>query len=471
MAMRNDDRTEDVQEAAGASPQTIILDSISEGVFTVGHDWRITCFNRAAEKITGIPRSRAVGNPCKSIFRANICERECCLKQTLETGVPIAGKRVTILDARGNRKTISISTAILRDEAGRIVGGVETFRDLTGMEYLRKQIRRDFRFEDIISASPRMHELFALLPDVAESPSTVLIEGETGTGKELVARAIHNHSLRRERPFVAVNCGALPDTLLESELFGYKAGAFTDARRDKPGRFAAAEGGTIFLDEIGDVSPALQVRLLRVLQERVYEPLGSVQPVRANVRVIAATNKKLEELVRKGQFREDLYYRINVVKIEIPPLRERMEDIPLLVEHFVDRLNSLQGKEVEGIADEALHCLMAHPFPGNVRELENVIERAFVVCHAGVIERGHLPGGLCAAAGVTETTQQKTLSQIEASFLMNALRRNNWSRIETARQLGMHKTTLFRKMRALGVQAPRATGRAAAEQRGAHCSS
>jgi transcriptional regulator with PAS, ATPase and Fis domain len=302
-----------------------------------------------------------------------------------------------------------------------------------------------------------MHELFALLPDVAESPSTVLIEGETGTGKELVARAIHNHSPRHEKPFVAVNCGALPDTLLESELFGYKAGAFTDARKDKPGRFAAAEGGTLFLDEIGDVSPALQVRLLRVLQERVYEPLGSVQPVKADVRIIAATNKNLLELVGNGQFREDLYYRINVVKLEIPPLRDRMEDIPLLVEHFIDRLNSIQGKEVAGVSDDALACLMAHGYPGNIRELENLIERAFVVCHSGLIQRAHLPVNLCSMPCLDspEVRHLNSLGQVEASFLMNALRRNNWSRLETARQLGIHKTTLFRKMKSLGLRAPR----------------
>lgn len=452
----DDAASERLSDRGSAASHAVILDSITEGVFTVGHDWRITCFNRAAERITGIPRDRALGNPCKDIFRANICEGECSLRQTIKTGVPIVGKRVTILDARGNRKTISISTAILRDQAGRMVGGVETFHDLTAIEHLRKQIRRDFRFEDIISSSPRMHELFTLLPDVADSPSTVLIEGETGTGKELVARAVHNHSPRRERPFVAVNCGALPDTLLESELFGYKAGAFTDARRDKPGRFAVAEGGTIFLDEIGDVSPALQARLLRVLQERVYEPLGSVQPVKANVRIIAATNKNLLDLVGKGQFREDLYYRINVVKIEIPPLRDRMEDIPLLVEHFIDRLNSIQGKEVAGVSDDALACLMAHGYPGNIRELENLIERAFVVCHTGLIQREHLPVNLCSMPVLDslEATHLNSLDQLEASFLMNALRRNNWSRLETARQLGIHKTTLFRKMKSLGLRPP-----------------
>ena len=436
--------------------QSVILDSITEGVFTVDEQWRITSFNRAAEKITGIPRDRALGKPCKDIFRANICETECSLRQTIETGTPIIGKRIAILDGRGTRRTISICTAILRDENGSVAGGVETFRDLTGIEHLRKQIRRDFRFEDIVSSSPRMRQLFALLPDVAESSSTVLIEGETGTGKELVARAIHSHSRRSEKPLVSVNCGALPDTLLESELFGYKAGAFTDARKDKPGRFAAAEGGTLFLDEIGDVSPALQVRLLRVLQEKTYEPLGSVQPVRADVRIISATNQNLLELVRKRQFREDLFYRLNVVKLEIPPLRERMEDIPLLVEHLVERLNSVQGKEVAGVDDEVLACLMAHDYPGNIRELENVIERAFVICRSGLIRREHLPAYLCSFgnADASETAPLNSLHQVEASFLMNALRRNGWSRQKTARQLGIHKTTLFRKMKSLGLSAP-----------------
>jgi PAS domain S-box-containing protein len=442
-------------EEEAVRAQAVILDSISEGVFTVDQNWRITSFNRAAEKVTGIARERAIGQPCKSIFRANICESECLLRQTLQSGVPIAGKRVTILDARGNPKTISVSTAILRDEHGQPIGGVETFRDLTALEHLRKQIRRDYSFDDLLGSSCRMRQLFDFLPDVAESSATVLIEGETGTGKELFARAIHHHSPRGKGPFVAVNCGALPDTLLESELFGYKAGAFTDARKDKPGRFALAEGGTLFLDEIGDVSPALQVRLLRVLQERVYEPLGAVQPVKADVRIIAATNRNLGELVRQERFREDLYYRINVLKLEIPPLRERMEDLPMLVEHVIDRLNLIQEKGVTGISDEALACLMAHSFPGNIRELENILERAFVLCRSGQIERQHLLMDLCqGSGGCSNAALARPRDQMEAAFLMNALRRNNWNRLETARQLGIHKTTLFRRIKSLGIQVP-----------------
>jgi PAS domain S-box-containing protein len=440
--------------------QATILDSITEGVFTVDGDWRITSFNRAAEKIIGIPRERAIGQSCRDIFRANICEGECTLRQTIETGTPVIGKAVTILDTTGNRKPISISTAILKDTQGRIVGGVETFRDLTMIEQLRKQLERECSCEDILSSNYRMRQLFEILPAIAETPSTVLIEGETGTGKELFARAIHNLSPRAKKPFIAVNCGALPDTLLESELFGYKAGAFTDARKDKPGRIAAAEGGTLFLDEIGDVSPALQVRLLRFLQERVYEPLGTTQPMRADVRMVAATNKQLEKLVQSSQFRDDLYYRINVVKLQIPPLRDRREDVPLLVEHFITRFNLLQGKEVTGVSDEVLSCLMSYHYPGNVRELENIIERAFVLCRSGQIELRHLSEPPT-CAGLNAPSRPGGLHQLEAAFLLSALRRNNWNRLETARQLGIHKTTLFRKIKSLGLDVPRHAGRKA----------
>jgi len=434
----------------------VILDAINEGVFTVDRKWRITSFNRAAEKITGVPRERAVGQPCKDVLRASICEGDCALEQTIRTGKPVVGKPVTIVDAEGNRRPISISTAILESEDGEVIGGVETFRDLSVVQQLRKELKRDYTFEDILSCNNRMRELFEILPTIAESPSTVLIEGQSGTGKELFARAIHNLSPRCGKPFIVVNCGALPDTLLESELFGYKAGAFTDAKKDKPGRIALAEGGSLFLDEVGDVSPALQARLLRFLEERFFEPLGSVEPVRANVRIIAATNKNLAELVRSGEFRDDLFYRINVVKLELPPLRERMEDVPLLVEHFVDRLNRLQGKEVAGIGDEALACLMSYDYPGNVRELENIVERAFVLCRSGQIQREWLPDflGRPPREESREDMGFSSLQQMEAAFLMNALRRNNWNRTKTARELGIHKSTIFRKIKSLGLKVP-----------------
>jgi PAS domain S-box-containing protein len=308
---------------APAAPNDAILESISDGVFTVDASWRITSFNRAAEKITGIPRTEAIGKPCSEVFRSSMCETACALRRTLKTGKPVIGRSGYIVDARGERIPISVSTAVLRDARGRVMGGAETFRDLSDIEALRRELEGRFRVGDIASHSPLMQRVLEALPAVAASPSTVLVLGETGTGKELVARTIHELSPRRKGPFVAVNCGALPDTLLESELFGYKRGAFTGASQDKPGRFALAKGGTLFLDEIGEVSPALQVRFLRVLQDRIYEPLGSTRSETADARVIVATNRDLAERVRAGAFREDLYYRVNVVRVELPPLRRR----------------------------------------------------------------------------------------------------------------------------------------------------
>jgi len=435
----------------------IILDSIADGVFTVDLEWRISSFNRAAEKITGVSKEEAIGQQCRDVLKADICEKSCCLQKTMVSGEPIVNKTVYIVNAEGRRLPISISTALLRDETGAVIGAVETFRDISVEEKLRKTIERKYAFEDIISKNHRMQQLFDILPDVAGTVSTVLIEGESGTGKELFARAIHNLSPRKSKPFIAVNCGSLPDTLLESELFGYKAGAFTDARKDKPGRFHMADKGTIFLDEIADISPAMQVRLLRVLQEKAFEPLGSVESRKADVRVIAATNRNLMVLVREGKFREDLYYRINVVQLVLPPLRERMEDIPLLVDHFIQHLNAVQKKDIKGVTDETLSCLMSYDYPGNIRELANIMERAFIMCKAELIQPHHLPSPLSsrytAESGKT-ALDMSSIKEIESVFLTNALRRNAWNRKQTARELGIHKSTLFRKIKALGINIP-----------------
>ncbi|MCK4462216.1 MAG: sigma 54-interacting transcriptional regulator, partial [candidate division Zixibacteria bacterium] len=274
---------------------------------------------------------------------------------------------------------------------------------------------------------------------------------ESGTGKELIARALHNLSHRKDKPFVAVNCGALPDTLLESELFGYKAGAFTDARKDKPGRFAMAESGTIFLDEIADISPALQVRLLRVIQERTYEPLGATESVQADIRVVTATNRNLEELVKSGKFREDLYYRINVIRIKLPPLRERKEDIPLLVDHFIRRFNNLNKKLIADISPSAMTVLINYDYPGNIRELENIIEHAFVLCRGTVIDIENLPENVRPKEG-RSLVRLTSMDDLEVAFITEALRRNNFNRKKTAQELGMHKTTLWRKMKKMGIQ-------------------
>ena len=432
----------------------IILDSIADGVFTVDKDWRITSFNRAAQKITGVPHDEAIGKPCCDVFRASICEDQCALKDTLRTGKPLVNKAIYILDAKGQQIPISISTAILKDSAGQVIGGVETFRDLSMVEELRKELERKYTFADIIGRSHVMQQLFELLPQIATSNSTVLIEGASGTGKELFARAIHNLSGRRPKPLVTVNCGALPDTLLESELFGYKAGAFTDAKQDKPGRFAVANGGTIFLDEIGDISPALQARLLRVLQEKTFEPLGSVEPITVDVRIIAATNKDLRKLVHKGTFREDLYYRIDVVRLELPPLRDRREDIPLLADHLLAKFNRLQNRDLAGVSPEAMALLMKHNYPGNVRELENIVEHAFVLCPGGLIQVQHLPASLYSGPGPHPSLGKDglTLKALETLHISDALRRHSGNRTAAAEELGINPSTLFRKIRSLGIQ-------------------
>jgi PAS domain S-box-containing protein len=441
-----------------------ILESISDGVFTVGLDWRILSFNRAAEEITGVPRTEAIGRPCADVFRASMCEADCALRKTLETGVPIINKTAFIVNAAGRRIPISVSTAVLRDPGGRVIGGAETFRDLSLVEELRKELSGRFELGDMVSQSPTMRRLFDTLPLIAASESTVLIEGETGTGKELLARAIHAASPRREGPFVAVNCGALPDTLLESELFGYKAGAFTGAAKDKPGRFAAAARGTLFLDEIGEISPALQVRLLRVLQDRTYEPLGDNVSRRADIRVICATHRDLAAMLRKGTFRQDLYYRINVMRLSLPPLRQRREDIPLLVEHFLARFNRIQGKALSGVAPEAMTLLMAHDYPGNIRELENLIEHAFVLCPEGLIQTRHLPESFTGRATPPNTHESTrdlhaVVRHAEAKAIRQALERHGFNRLATARELGMHKSTFFRKIKTLGLELPETDGR------------
>jgi PAS domain S-box-containing protein len=458
-------KREKEKDAVTFAPTDAILESISDGVFTVDLDWRVTSFNRAAEEITGVARKEAISRRCSEVFRSSMCGEHCALQRTLKTGKPIIGKSGYIIDANGNRIPISVSTAVLKEADGRVIGGAETFRDLSEVEALRQELEGRFRVGDLSSRSPLMQRVFEVLPAIAASPSTVLILGETGTGKELVARTIHSLSPRSRGPFIAVNCGALPDTLLESELFGYRAGAFTGANKDKPGRFALAKGGTIFLDEIGDVSPALQVRLLRVLQERTYEPLGATRSESTDARIMVATNKDLAEQMRQGVFREDLYYRVNVVRIELPPLRRRKEDIPLLVEQFVARFNRLQQKSVPGIAPEALSLLMAHAWPGNIRELENVVERAFILCNEGHIGIAHLPGELTAragfgVAGAPDSDVRSAHDILDAQAIRAALERNAFNRLATARELGIHKTTLFRRMKKLGISLPEQDGRA-----------
>jgi PAS domain S-box-containing protein len=443
------------------TPTEPILESISDGVFTVDTEWHIASFNRAAEEITGVSRAEAIGRRCSEVFRSSMCGADCALQQTLKTGKPIIGKSGYIINADGTRIPISVSTAVLKDAEGRVIGGAETFRDLSEVEALRRELEGKFRVGELVSRSPVMQRVFEVLPAIAVSPSTVLILGETGTGKELVARTIHSLSPHCQGPFIAVNCGALPETLLESELFGYKAGAFTGATKDKPGRFALAKGGTIFLDEIGELSLALQIRLLRVLQERTYEPLGSTRSEKTDARIIVATNKELVEQVHQGVFREDLYYRVNVVRVELPPLRRRKEDIPLLVDQSIARFNRLQQKSIQGITAETLSLLMAHDWPGNIRELENVIERSFILRNEGYVSIRDLPEELTAYGAVvgTNSDMRSPHDILDAQAIRSALERNAFNRLATARELGIHKTTLFRRMKKLGISLPEQDGR------------
>jgi PAS domain S-box-containing protein len=429
-----------------------VLSSIADGVFTTDGEGRITFINKAAEEITGYTGKEALGHHCYDIFRSSTCLTGCALKETVKTKKPIMNLSVTILNKDGKEIPISLSTAILTNEKGQTVGGVETFRNLSPIEGLKKELSQRYTLGDIISKNHRIHEIFDSLPGIAESNSTVLIQGPSGTGKELFAKAIHNLSRRKTEPFVKVNCGALPDTLLESELFGYVKGAFTDAKRDKPGRFALANGGTILLDEVGDMSPSLQVKLLRVLQEKEYEPLGSTNPRKTDVRIIAATNKDLSRLVNGGKFREDLFYRLNVVKIELPPLFERKEDIPLLVNAFIEKFNARTGKRIVGVSHEALKLLLRYDYPGNVRELENIIERAFVVCNKDVIGVGCLPEEITGDPNKVQASMHllkeiTPLEQAEAKIICETMKKNEGNRIKTAKELGMSRITLWRKMK------------------------
>lgn len=434
----------------------VILSSITDGVFTVDSERRITSFNPAAEKITGMPARKAIGKRCYQVFHSDICEDGCLLEKTLQSGFEVVDQPVNIINSRGEKIPISISTAVLRDDEGEVLGAVETFRDLSAIEQLRKELRKNYSFEDIISKSPKIHKLFAILPDIAESESTVLIQGPSGSGKELFARAIHNLSPRRSEPYLVINCGTLPTQLFESELFGYSQGAFTDAKRDKVGKLALAENGTVFLDEVGDLPLSTQVKLLRLLQQREYEPLGSTEIVRANIRVVAASNKNLRELVAQGRFRDDLYFRLAVVKFDLPRLRERREDIPYLVDHFIRKNNARRGRNIISVGPQVMSVLMRYDFPGNIRELENIIEYCFVVCHGSIIQLEHLPAELsqhAPDAAESAATEKSPLAQAldEQEQIKVALTKHKGHQTKTAQELGMDRTTLWRKLKRLGI--------------------
>ncbi|NOZ85808.1 MAG: PAS domain-containing protein [Deltaproteobacteria bacterium] len=426
-----------------------VLASITDGVFTIDKDWRITCFNRAASEITGYARDEVMGKQCYKVLQSNICPDACAMRYTMDTGRPVTGLVVQLTSKERTAVPVSISTALFKDRQGAVIGGVETFRDLRQIQILRKEVDLKYSFEDIIGKSVQMRRLLDILPTVAESGSNVLLCGESGTGKELFARAIHNLSKRKNGPFIAFNCANYPDTLIDSELFGHEKGAFTGAVKTHKGRFARAQDGTLFLDEIGDLPQTTQAKLLRVLQEKIYEPLGSDSFEKTNARIVSATNRNLETMVGEGSFRRDLFYRINVIRLDIPPLRERIEDIPLLVRHFIGKLNVMHDKFIEGVSPKAMKLIMSYQYPGNVRELENIIEHGYVLSSSAYIGLKHIPEKLLAQSGAAEKAE--SLSDCERKVILDALKKSNNSRLEAARLLGMHKSTFFRKVKRLGI--------------------
>jgi PAS domain S-box-containing protein len=430
-----------------------IINSIADGVFTLSPDMKVTSFNKSAEAITGYRAEDVLGKPCRDIFKSKGCDRICPVRQMLLTGDPMTGIEMEITTKDGRRVPVGMSTAVLRDETGEVVGAVETFRDLSVVRALTEELKGKYSFRNIIGKSSKMQEIYRLIRSVARSNVTVLIQGETGTGKELVARAIHYESPRASKPFVAVSCAALPETLLESELFGHVKGAFTGAVSERKGRFEIADGGTLFLDEIAEVSQATQAKLLRVLEMRQFERVGDSRTKSVDIRLLCATNRNLKELMESGGFREDLYYRINVVTLDLPPLRDRDEDIPLLTDHFIRKLNEEIGKHVERVSPEAMDILIDHSWPGNVRELENAIGHALVHCRGKTILPHHLPQamlGVMRHMGGGQTTFG-SLEEMEEVVIRETLRKCKGNRTLAARRLGIGRSSLWRKMKKYGL--------------------
>ena len=422
----------------------VIVDSISDGVFTVDKQFIVTYFNKAAERITGFRAEEAIGKHCFEIFRTEVCHSRCAIRDTLSSHEAVDGVRVTIITQDGREVPISLSTAVLRDDRGEFAGVVEFFRDLTEVEHAREALEQERVLETIVSASPAVRRVVQMLPNIAESECNVTIHGPSGSGKELFAEVIHKLSPRRYGPYIKLNCAALPATLLESELFGYVKGAFTDAKRDKPGLFALANGGTLLLDEISEMDVSLQVKLLRVLAGGEYQPLGATRTLKTDARVIAATNADLKRAIAEGRFREDLYFRINVVAVELPPLCDRPEDIPLLVEHFIAKVRGKIRKPVTQVAPRTLSLLQRYPFPGNVRELQNAIEHAFVMCDGEELRPEHLPVHITDEA---EISTRPLTGDTERRLIEETLKRHGGNRSAAASELQMHRTTLWRKLK------------------------
>jgi len=431
-----------------------IISNLREGILALDPDLNILTMNPAAEEILGRSRWDLSGVPVCSLFGDASCPRD-LLEETLRSGEPIVDFQTTVELGPGRQGHVLLRTVPLKDRSGEYLGMALLLGDVTEVTNLLRRMNTRFGLGRLVGRDIRMQELFQLITDVADSEAAVLIRGESGTGKELVAQAVHERSRRRGGPFVQVNCSALSETLLESELFGHVKGAYTGAVSNRRGRFEEADGGTIFLDEIGDVSPVVQVKLLRVLQEHTIERVGDNRSIAVDVRVVSATNRNLDNLLASGQLREDFYYRIKVLTLNIPPLRDRREDIPLLVHHFLARSARQQGRSDEPLVmSSAMRQLLHHRWPGNVRELENALEHAMVLSRGRAIEAGHLPPELTPESAPLRRRDVPLHSEAEMAMLAEALRTAGWNRSRAARQLGIDRTTLWRKIREYGLKPP-----------------
>jgi len=454
---------------AGLFSSPVVLSALLEplplGVVIVDSERRILLMNQALEALTGFTRDEVRGLPCWAVLRSNVCMHQCPVLEAEAGGPPIRREGDLINRAR-EKVSVRLTSVPVRDRQGVLVGFLETFEDIRLLQQLNEKFHQPYSFGQLIGRSPKMEELFRILPVLAQTDSSVLITGETGTGKDVVAEALHQASGRAKEPFIKVNCGALPETLLESELFGHTKGAFTGAVGDKPGRIRLAHNGTLYLTEIGDLPLSLQVKLLTFLDDKIVYPLGGAKGFQADVRVVAATHRNLERMVREGRFREDLLFRLNVVRLYLPPLRERSEDLPLLMDHFLAAFSLRFQKRVRDFSQEVRRILQTYPYPGNVRELRNIVEYAANICQEEVIRPEHLPVYIFEAPASPEKallqpeetfpsslsevgsgTSGMNWSEIERRLIVEALVRSKGRKSRAAEILGWGRSTLWRKMK------------------------
>jgi PAS domain S-box-containing protein len=442
-----------------------VVDTIQDGVMIVSPDGTIISVNRGFELITGYQRDEILGHSC-AILNCNACELarradDCHWCVMFQKG-NLKKQKCLLIRKDGRPVHILKNASVLKDEDGKITGAVETITDVTDLvekeaqiETYRRQLDEEERFHGMIGTSAAMQKVYELISNAAQSDAPVIVYGESGTGKELVARAIHRTGLREKFPYIKVNCAALNESLLESELFGHVKGAFTGAHRSREGRFEAADRGSIFLDEIGDLPLTTQVKLLRVLEEKIVERVGDHRPIKVDVRIVSATNRNLQALIDQGHFREDFFYRINVIPIHVPPLRERGEDIPLLASAFFRRIQIKNGKRIEGISNEALDALTRYHWPGNVRELKSAFEFAFVSCQESMIRPEHFPIHILTGeqpSGGRVDAKTQTLEETKKQSLQNALRQSRGNQSEAARLLGISRTSVWQQMKRFGLQ-------------------